>query len=72
MSAKPEHNMGMKDSKEHSEKTGKEATKRSGSTHSGTPNPGNPPDERATEHKSGYGGDRGLPRKSSDKSQGSE
>ena len=63
--------MGLKDSREHNEKTD-DATKQSGSTHSGTPNPGNPNDDRATEHKSGYGGDRGLPRKSSDESQGKE
>jgi len=67
-----EHNMALKDSKEHNENTGDEATKRSGSTHSGTPNPGNPNEERSTEHKSGYGGDRGMPRKSSDESQGKE
>ncbi len=64
--------MALKDSKQHSEKTGDEATKRSGSTHSGTPNPTDPNKDRATEHKSGYGGDGGLPRKSSDQTQGKE
>ncbi len=64
--------MALEDSKEHNEKTGDEAAKRSGSTHSGTPNPGNPNDEHSAEHKSGYGGDRGLPRESSDESEGTE
>ena len=61
--------MGTKDPREHSEKTGDEATGRSGNTHSGTPNPGNPVKERSTEHKSGYGGEGGKPRKSSDESE---
>lgn len=64
--------MTLEDSKEHNKKAGDEAIKRSGSTHSGTPNPGDPNDERSTEHKSGYGGEGGLPRKSSDESQGKE
>jgi hypothetical protein len=57
--------MALEDSKEHNEKTGNDATRRSGSTHSGTPNPGNPNDEHSTEHKSGYGGEAGQPRTSS-------
>lgn len=31
----------------------------------GRPNPGNPPQQRDNEHKSGYGGDGGAPRTSS-------
>ena len=64
--------MVSKDAREHSEKSQTDKTARSGETHSGTPNPGDPNDDHATEHKSGYGGDRGLPRKSSDESQGKE
>ena len=44
-----------------------EATKRSGETHSGNPNPDNPNNNRSIEHKSGYGGEAGEPRTSSDK-----
>lgn len=31
----------------------------------GRPNPGNPPDQHDNEHKSGYGGEGGIPRTSS-------
>ncbi len=31
----------------------------------GRPNPGNPPQQRSKEHKSGYGGEGGNPRTSS-------
>ncbi len=41
-------------------------TKKSGEMNSGTPNPEGSTDDRSTEHKSGYGGDGGKPRKSSD------
>jgi hypothetical protein len=58
--------MALEDNKGHNKKTEDEATKRSGSTHSGTPNAGDPNDERSTEHKSGYGGEAGKPRTSSD------
>ena len=58
--------MALEDNKGHNKISGDEATKRSGSTHSGTPNPGDPNDERSTEHKSGYGGETGQPRTSSD------
>jgi hypothetical protein len=44
----------------------KDPADRSADTHSGTPNPGDPNDERSTEHKSGYGGEGGKPRTSSD------
>lgn len=35
-------------------------------TRSGTPNPADPNRMRSTEHKSGYGGEGGAPRTSSD------
>jgi hypothetical protein len=57
--------MGPKDDKGHNKKTVDEATKRSGSTHSGTPNAEDPNNEHSTEHKSGYGGEAGQPRTSS-------
>ena len=43
-----------------------ERTKKSGETNSGTPNPDDPNKTRSTEHKSGYGGEGGDPRTSSD------
>lgn len=58
--------MHRKDSKEHMNKDVTPA-KRSGETHSGTPNPVDPNKVRSTEHKSGYGGEGGEPRTSSDK-----
>lgn len=42
-------------------------TKKSGEMNSGTPNPAGSTEERSVEHKSGYGGDGGKPRTSSDK-----
>lgn len=57
--------MTRKDSKEHMDKESG-ADKRSGETHSGTPNPHDPNKERSTEHKSGYGGEGGAPRTSAD------
>lgn len=44
-------------------------SKRSKDTHSGTPNPVDPNETRNNEHKSGYGGEGGDPRKSSDENQ---
>jgi hypothetical protein len=38
-------------------------------TRSGNPNPEDPNKHRSTEHKSGYGGDGGSPRHSSDSGQ---
>jgi hypothetical protein len=58
--------MARDDSKEQLDKTDGGATKRSGQTHSGTPNAVDPNKARSTEHKSGYGGDGGEPRTSSD------
>jgi hypothetical protein len=49
--------------------TEKDPAERSAETHSGTPNPVDPNDERSTEHKSGYGGEAGRPRTSSDERQ---
>lgn len=42
-------------------------TEKSGEMNSGTPNPEDSTKNRSTEHKSGYGGERGEPRTSSDK-----
>ncbi len=56
-----------KDRKEHMNKTDDKASGTSGETHSGTPNPVDPNKARSTEHKSGYGGEGGKPRTSSDK-----
>jgi hypothetical protein len=41
----------------------------SSETRSGNPNIVDPNDERSAEHKSGYGGEGGKPRESSDKGQ---
>ena len=54
------------------DKTDKDATKHSGETHSGSPNPVDPSRIRSTEHKSGYGGEGGEPRTSSDTEQGED
>lgn len=43
-----------------------DSTRRSGETHSGMPNADDPNKTRSTEHKSGYGGEGGEPRTSSD------
>jgi hypothetical protein len=64
--------MARSDSKEHMDKTDQDATKRSGETHSGSPNPAEPDKTRSTEHKSGYGGEGGTPRTSSDTEQGED
>ena len=59
--------MASKDSKEQRVSDKDKATSRSGETHSGNPNAVDPNDNRSTEHKSGYGGEGGEPRSSSDK-----
>jgi hypothetical protein len=64
--------MARSDSKEQMDKTDQGAAKRSGETHSGTPNATDPPKNRSTEHKSGYGGDGGEPRTSPDTEQGED
>lgn len=58
--------MAHKESKKHQSEHGDAATKRSGETHSGTLNPDDQNNNRSTEHKSGYGGEGGEPRTSSD------
>lgn len=58
--------MASRDSKEQMDTTEKDPVKRSSETHSGNPNAVDPNDERSTEHKSGYGGEGGQPRTSSD------
>lgn len=59
--------MARQDAKEHKNPEETDPTERSGDTHSGTPNPVDPNEVRSTEHKSGYGGEGGKPRTSSDK-----
>lgn len=61
--------MTRKDAKEHMDSNETNPSKRSNDTHSGTPNPVDPNDTRNSEHKSGYGGEGGDPRKSSDEKQ---
>lgn len=58
--------MTRNDPAKHTDTTPSRSTERSKDTHSGTPNPVDPKDHRTTEHKSGYGGDGGSPRTSSD------
>jgi hypothetical protein len=58
--------MTHRDTKEQMDNKEKNPTRRSGETHSGNPNAVDPNDERSTEHKSGYGGEGGKPRTSSD------
>lgn len=59
--------MKQTDIKERMNSDEKDPVKRSKETHSGTPNAVDPNEERSTEHKSGYGGEGGAPRTSSDK-----
>lgn len=61
--------MKRKESKELMNSEDKDPAQRSAETHSGTPNATDPNGQRSTEHKSGYGGDRGEPRTSSDERQ---
>ena len=58
--------MSASEGKEQMNKKNEKKTERSGETHSGTPNPEDPNKSRSTEHKSGYGGEGGEPRTSSD------
>lgn len=69
MTATETQSMSYNDSKEQTKETGDEAPGRFGETHSGTPNAENPNEKRSTEHKSGYGGEHGEPRTSSDRGQ---
>ena len=61
--------MTRRDSKKHKAHPDPDSVKPSGDTHSGTPNPVDPNKVRSTEHKSGYGGEGGEPRTSSDNRQ---
>ena len=58
--------MRARDSKEHMNNEDASPAEQSGETRSGMPNPVDPPKLRSTEHKSGYGGEGGEPRTSSD------
>lgn len=51
---------------EQMDKNTDDRTRKSGETNSGTPNPDDPIKTKSTEHKSGYGGEGGDPRTSSD------
>ena len=61
--------MTTKHSKEQMNNEGQDPADHSGDTHSGNPNPTDPNEQRSTEHKSGYGGEAGEPRTSSDERQ---
>lgn len=59
--------MARQDAKEHKNPAETNPADRAGDTHSGTPNAVDPNEVKSTEHKSGYGGEGGKPRTSSDK-----
>ena len=52
--------------KEHMDSNESNPEERSANTHSGTPNPADPNKFRNNEHQSGYGGEGGDPKTSSD------
>jgi hypothetical protein len=58
--------MTHRDSKEQMDSDSKTPAENADETRSGTPNPTDPNRMRSNEHKSGYGGDGGEPRTSSD------
>ncbi|HVF38721.1 MAG TPA: hypothetical protein VM939_02400 [Gemmatimonadaceae bacterium] len=58
--------MTPRDMKERTDSDESDPTERAAETHSGTPNAVDPNDVRSTEHKSGYGGEGGDPRTSSE------
>jgi hypothetical protein len=58
--------MTRRDSKEQMDSDDKTPAENAGETRSGTPNSADPNRMRSNEHKSGYGGDGGKPRTSSD------
>lgn len=58
-----------RDAKEQMDTEEKDPVERSGESHSGMPNPVDPNDHRTDEHESGYGGNLGEPRTSSDQRQ---
>ncbi len=59
--------MPARETKEQMNKDDGDPVKRASETHSGTPNAVDPTENRSTEHKSGYGGEGGEPRTSSEK-----
>jgi hypothetical protein len=61
--------MTRKDAKEHMDTNETNPPRRSEDTHSGTPNPADPNHTRDNEHQSGYGGEGGDPKTSSDERQ---
>ena len=61
--------MTHRDSKEQMDSDRNTPAENAGETRSGTPNATDPNKMRSTEHKSGYGGEGGDPRKSSDQRQ---
>jgi hypothetical protein len=61
--------MTRKGTKEQMDTKETDPVERSDDTRSGMPNAVDPNQERSTVHKSGYGGDRGEPRTSSDERQ---
>ncbi len=54
------------------DKAGHEAEGESARTHSGTPNPIDAGNGESSQHKSGYGGEGGAPRPSSDSEKGED
>jgi len=56
--------------KEHMDSKETDPEERSVNTHSGTPNPMDPNKARNNEHQSGYGGEGGEPKTSSDQRRG--
>ena len=61
--------MGHRDTKEQMDNAETTRVDKSTGTNSGNPNVVDPTEKRSTEHKSGYGGDGGRPRTSSDERQ---
>ena len=64
--------MASKESKEQMEHQQKDQVQRSNETHSGTPNAVDPNQKRSTEHKSGYVGEGGRTRTSSEERQATD
>ena len=62
--------MARRDSKEQMDTKETNPRERSKETHSGTPNAVDPNEARNSEHQSGYGGEGGDPKTSSDDRQG--
>jgi hypothetical protein len=61
--------MARQDSKEQMDSDRNTPAENADETRSGTPNPTDPNSMRSNEHKSGYGGEGGEPRTSSDERQ---